>query len=157
MRGPSSREEAIMAQQQGMRNTAQIRIEPDECFEDWCRVTAPEESELVQWDFVLEVPTTPAFREKWGDRMPGFKAHYTSEQREQKLSFAQRLLKEDTLMSTVKNEHWTSADEAYAKATGRTKEQILGARKLWDETQGVISTAHLASLNEKNAPKRFTR
>lgn len=44
---------------------------------------------------------------------------------------------------------WTQEDDAYCKATGRSKEQVMASRKLWDDTKGVISNAHIVELNKQ--------
>jgi len=44
---------------------------------------------------------------------------------------------------------WSSDDDAYCKATGRSKEQVMASRKLWGETGGVITNAHIVELNRK--------
>jgi phage I-like protein len=52
-------------------------------------------------------------------------------------------------LETSPDAEWTPEDAAYAKATGRTKEQMLAARTLWTETKGEITNAHLMALNKK--------
>jgi phage I-like protein len=40
-------------------------------------------------------------------------------------------------------------DRAYLKATKRSETELLEAQKLWEETNGIVSEAHLRELNEK--------
>lgn len=139
-------------------------IEMDEETEDWCRAHAVSFGPLTLDDGAMMnlVAMQRLHREKWGRRGPGVAVAVHAPARRNAARVPRTLgsiLQErrGDLMSTPMQleSDWTADDAAYARATGRSREQVMAARKLWRETGGVITNDHVQALNAKLARTPF--